>query len=177
MHFRIATLVCAALAVLCAMPFAASAAPAGHCAADEALIFTCPVGGQKLLSICASREYGPDLGFLQYRYGPPGKPEMVLPAARTAPAKAAESGRWMFSGGGGAYARFVNGTTAYYVYTAVGKWGKKGEIMEKAGVAVKKDGKVIADIRCRGPETSELGPEFFDKAGLPEVADEFDLPE
>jgi hypothetical protein len=177
MKLRAIVLAFSVFATPCAAPLAVSAAPASHCAADEALIFACPVDGQKLLSICASREYGPDLGFLEYRYGPADKPEMTLPAVKTAPAKAARSGLWSFSGGGGAYLRFMNGESAYYVYTAVGKWGEKGETVEKAGVAVEKDGKVSADIRCRAPETSELGPDFFDKAGLSEVENEFDLPD
>ena len=102
---------------------------------------------------------------------------MLLPATETAPARAAKSGRWTFSGGGGAYIQFMNGETAYYVYTAVGKWGKKGKTAERAGVAVEKGGKIISNIRCRAPETSELGPDFFDKAGLPEVENEIDVPE
>lgn len=177
MNFRIIALACAAVTMLCSAPFAASAAPASHCAADETIIFTCPVDGQKLASVCASREYGPDIGFLQYRFGPAGKPETVLPAAKTAPAKTARWGSWMFSGGGGAYVQFLDGKTAHYVYSAVGKWGENGETAEKAGVAVEKDGKVIANFLCRAPETSELGPEFFNKAGLPELEDEFEMPD
>ena len=42
---------------------------------------------------------------------------------------------------------------------------------------MEKDGKTVANILCRGKETSELGPDFFEKAGLPEVENEFDLPE
>ena len=180
MEYRIVALACAVLTVLYAAPLQAgqaNARPASLCVKDEALIFTCPVAGEKLLSVCASREYGPDLGFLQYRYGPADKPEMRVPATAIAPAKAARSGLWSFSGGGGAYIQFINDKTAYYVYTAIGKWGKKGKTVAKAGVAVEKDGKLVSHIRCMAPETSELGPEFFDKAGLSEVENEIDVPE
>lgn len=171
-----------ALMVLCGFFILTAAAhgerrPASHCAPDEAVIFTCPVSGQKLLSVCASQQYGPEAGYLQYRYGPAGNAEMTLPASRVAPSRAAQSGLWMFSGGGGAYVRFANGKTAYYVYTAVGNWGDKGETEKKAGVAVEIRGKVAANILCRGPEFSELGPQLFNQMGLPEVETEFDLPE
>lgn len=42
---------------------------------------------------------------------------------------------------------------------------------------MEKDGKVVSYIRCKGPAVSELGPEFFEKAGLPEVESAFELPE
>ena len=81
------------------------------------------------------------------------------------------------SGGGGAYIQFMSGKTAYYVYSAIGKWGKQGKTTEKAGVAVEKDGKIAVNIPCKGKETSELGPEFFEKAGLLEVETDFEVPE
>ena len=177
MQFGKSAFLCSIFALFCAFPFQAGAAgPASHCQADETIIFSCPADGKKLISVCASKEYSPNAGHLQYRYGPAGAPELTLPA-KAAPAASARSGLWSFSGGGGAYVQFQDGGTSYYVYTAIGKWGKKGETTEKAGVAVEKDGKVVANILCRGKETSELGPDFFEKAGLPEVENEFDLPE
>ena len=158
-------------------PAAQGLRPDSVCAADERIIFTCPAAGQKLLSVCASQEYGPDLGFLQYRYGPDaGEPEMTLPAVKTVPAKAAQSGRLMFSGGGGAYLQFRDGGTIYTVYSAIGKWGDAGQTMERAGVTAQKDGRILADIPCQAAAVSEIGPEFFEKAGLPETEDDFDLP-
>ena len=153
------------------------ASAASHCAADETLIFVCPVDGQRLLSVCASWEYGPDSGYVQYRSGLADKAESIVPAEKIVPSKAAQSGTWMFSDGGGAYLRFEDSGISYYVYTAIGSWGKNGETTERAGAWVEKDGKVVNDIRCNGPAASELGPEFFEKAGLPEVESEFELPE
>ena len=152
-------------------------AAASHCAVDETLVFACPVDDQRLLSVCASREYGPDSGYLQYRFGLADKAEIVVPAEKVKPSRAAQSGMWIFSGGGGAYLRFEEGGTSYHVYTAIGRWGNSGKTAERAGAWVEKDGKVLSDIRCKGPATSELGPEFFEKAGLPEVESEFELPE
>ncbi len=154
-----------------------SGSAAGLCASDETVLFNCPVSKKKLLSICASKNYGPDTGYMQYRYGPQGKPELVLPAKKTAPARSAKSGTWMFSGGGGAYVRFDNGKTSYYVYTAIGKWGENGAPLSKAGVAVLKNGVQKANILCKAPETSELGPVLFDQMGLPADEEMLELPE
>ncbi len=154
-----------------------AASTASHCTDNESIIFTGPVAGKKVLSVCASQEYGPDAGYLQYRYGSIGKVELSLPKKQLTPSKSAKSGMWTFSGGGGAYLQFVNGNTSYYVYSAIGKWGPEGETVEKAGVAVERGGKIVQNILCQGPETSELGPDFFEKAGLPELETEFELPE
>ena len=147
------------------------------CGQDEAVMFTCPVAGNKVLSVCSSKVASTDTGFLQYRYGKAGKTEISLPAAKTAPSKSAQGGTLAFSGGGGAYLRFQNGSTDYYVYTAIGKWGKNGKTATKAGVAVESKGKLKTNIRCTAPETSELGPDMFEKMGVPEDTSDFDLPE
>ncbi len=147
------------------------------CTPGEAVIFSCPVSKTKVLSICSSKQYSADSGYVQYRFGPVGKPEMVVPSSKTAPSQSAQSGTWMFSGGGGAYMQFVNKKTTYSVYSAVGKWGANGETVEKTGVAVESKGKIVANILCKGPSTSELGPEVFDNMGLKMADPEFELPE
>ena len=59
----------------------------------------------------------------------------------------------------------------YIVYSAIGRgWH------EKAGLAVEKDGRLLTDLRCRGTPISELGPDFFSSAGIPEDETPFDLP-
>lgn len=102
--------------------------------------------------------------------------ELTLPADRIAPARAASSGMWMFSGGGGAYMQFKDGDNARYVYSATGRWGAGGETQSRDGVALRK-GDTVTDQRCQAEAQSELGPELFEKAGLPEVTEEFELPE
>ncbi|MGZ8225203.1 MAG: hypothetical protein ACXWT3_01030 [Methylococcaceae bacterium] len=47
---------------------------------------------------------------------------------------------------------------------------------EKAGVAVEKDNKLNVHLPCKGSPLSELGPDFFEKAGLPEDQTGFELP-
>lgn len=161
-------LAAATVVVLIAVAISAKAATS-HCSAQEQVIFTCSTGA-KTVSVCASESVSPTTGYLQYRFGPMGAPELLYPA-QEAERGVIRAGRWVFAGGGGAYLKFVRYPFNYIVYTAIGRgWG------QKAGVAVEKDGKLMANFPCRGAPSSELGPEFFGRAGIPDDKEAFDLP-
>lgn len=54
------------------------------CARDERIIFSCPVKKPaKIVSLCASKNLTADQGYLQYRFGLPGKVELEFPKERT----------------------------------------------------------------------------------------------
>jgi hypothetical protein len=145
----------ALLAAACAVP--GVAAPASHCAAGEATLFACAIGG-KLLSVCTSAP--PAAGnAVQYRFGAPGRIELALPAAGAR--DAVRGGVLAYSGGGGAYLAFANRDHRYVVYTGIGRgWG------EKAGVIVERGGRRLASLRCSTEARSEIGPELFAAAGI-----------
>jgi hypothetical protein len=156
--------------ILCVVDMSAAAKPT-LCQADEDVLFSCNAS-KKLISVCASRDLEADHGYLQYRFGSPGKVELAIPSDKsTLPANSASSGTMMFSGGGGAYLRFTAGDFNYAVYTAIGKgWG------EKDGVAIEHSGKRIAHVSCTDEPVSKLGDELFQKAGLKPEDTDFDLP-
>ena len=53
------------------------------CAKDERIIFSCPVKRPaKIVSVCASKDLTSDRGYLQYRFGLPGKIELEYPKDR-----------------------------------------------------------------------------------------------
>jgi hypothetical protein len=57
------------------------------CAKDEHIIFSCPVKRAaklpaKIVSLCASRDLDKERGYLQYRFGLPGKVELEFPKSR-----------------------------------------------------------------------------------------------
>src|SRR6185295_13324988 len=53
------------------------------CAKDERVIFSCPVKKPaKIVSVCASKDLTSDRGYLQYRFGLPGKIELEFPKDR-----------------------------------------------------------------------------------------------
>ena len=155
-----------------------------HCKVNEMVVYSCSTGSH-ILSLCASPDISKNQGYLQYRYGLRGKPELQHPAGLFKP------GNLMFSGGGGTYLQFNKGGFTYTVFSAVGKWGKSCFTPQEEartclrgiqGVAVQKDGKEVANIPCsQGPdyELGQFGPEFWDKIGLEEGSpqQEFDIPQ
>ena len=57
--------------------------PVTLCAKDERIIFSCPVKKPaKIVSICASKDLTSERGYLQYRFGVPGKIELEFPKDR-----------------------------------------------------------------------------------------------
>ena len=59
------------------------APPSTLCARDERVIFSCPVRKPaKIVSLCASKDLTSDRGYLQYRFGLPGKIELEYPKDR-----------------------------------------------------------------------------------------------
>jgi hypothetical protein len=155
-----------------------AAAAVTHCKANETVVFSCSTGSH-ILSICASRDLSKNAGYLQYRYGPAGKPELAFPETPRHPAGLFTPGTLSFSGGGGAYLRFSKPPYAYTIFSAIGNWGRNGKGTAQ-GVAIQKDGAEFANFPCRTDANyvaGELGPDFFARAGMNELDSDFDIPE
>ena len=53
------------------------------CEGTEKVVFSCTVGkSAKIVSLCSSKELTRDRGYLQYRFGVPGKIELEFPKQR-----------------------------------------------------------------------------------------------
>ena len=103
---------------------------------------------------------------------------MSLPAGEVHPLKAAYGANEAYAGGGASWLRFRKGTYGYVVYRGIGRWGPKGATLEKQGLAVENNGKVITNLKCRGKDSGELGPQWFEKAGYPRSdKEEFFIPD
>ena len=64
-------------------PTARALRPNTLCAKDERVIFSCPVKRPaKIVSVCASKDLTSEQGYLQYRFGLPGKVELEYPKDR-----------------------------------------------------------------------------------------------
>ena len=159
----------AALVLLSLAAGSARPLPASLCRPDEAVVFACPVGG-KALSVCAGKSW------VQYRFGRPGmRPELRLPDPAGPPASVASGAPLTFSGGGGAWLRFVNGPYSYTVYSAIGRWGAGGAPADKAGVLVEKSGIRVSHVRCTGGDTG-VDAGWMEAVGVRPDARGFDLP-
>ncbi|MFZ5441436.1 MAG: hypothetical protein ACOZQL_15625 [Myxococcota bacterium] len=107
------------------------------CGVGERVVMSCAVK-QKVLAVCASP------GALQYRFGPPGKPELLFPKEREG-----SLGRFRFErrpllGGTASALSFVNAGVAYEVFTQDGKDAGGGVNVRGA------DGKPTT-VACTGP--------------------------
>ena len=158
-------------------PATPAKARATWCTADEQVIFNCATN-TRIISVCASKGATATTGTLQYHFGKPDgtEPEVEQPRDRLAPAKAALGDSFPLSGGGGAWIRFQVGQLRTTIYTAVGKFGPNGQVQQRAGLVAVQQGKEIASVRCVGKETSELGPDWFNRVGIQSGGEDFDLP-
>lgn len=155
---------------VCLLVNAPAFAAGTHCTQAEDTVFSCNLG-RKTVSVCAAKTLSATSGYVQYRFGVLGKPELTYPQLNVTAKSVIQARTLMFSGGGGAYLRFNNGPTSYIVYSAIGKgWGNKD------GVAVERAGKTLAHFDCQDVPMSQMGADFFTRAGLPEDAQEFELP-
>lgn len=142
-----------------------------HCNGQEQIVFSCSVG-KNIVSVCASKDISKTAGFVQYRFGKKNAPEFVFPNVKMTFNRSMLRARTlMFSGGGGAYLRFINGQYSYVVYTAIGKgWGTK------EGVVVEKNGTLLTNLMCQDVPISMLSDEFFTRVGLLGDENEFSPP-
>jgi hypothetical protein len=170
-------LICIAWSALSGSYGLNDAAAATLCKADEVVVFSCPTG-KHIASVCASRTETSGDSYMQYRFGEADKVDLSFPPEGTKPADVFAAGTMMFSGGGGTWLRFSNGAFRYNVFSASGKWGRKGDLADAAGVFVQKDGKNIASFPCRGEAGGEIGPDLFKSRGIPVAGPEenFDIP-
>ncbi len=169
------------VAALAAFATSAQAQPqkqTSFCTPAEKVIFSCRTGA-RMVSICASQDAAANKGYLQYRFGKPDSDEpleITLPEARLVPARAATASFDGFSGGGGAWMRFSRGAFGYVAYSGIGNWGPKGEKKEIQGLAVERDGKRIANLKCADDGVSKMGPYLLEELGMERSEKDFDYP-
>lgn len=71
-----------ALSLICISVTALAEAPT-HCDPSEKIIYNCQIkGSPKVISLCASKDLSQKSGYLQYRFGRPGKIEFEFPKER-----------------------------------------------------------------------------------------------
>ncbi len=81
----------AVIACLCAGPLDAGQTDVDGlgmtlCTAEEDVYFSCPLPGNKIVSVCASNNEAPGSGYVQYRYGTPDNMELLYPNKKAPPA-------------------------------------------------------------------------------------------
>lgn len=69
------------LSLCCLVQFSSALADVAPtlCASNETNLFSCTLSDKKLVSLCTSKKTASDNGYVQYRFGLPGKIEVALP--------------------------------------------------------------------------------------------------
>jgi hypothetical protein len=158
------TLCCFVLALVIARPSTnSSAAPsysqpfktATLCEKNEKVIFSCGMQkSAKILSLCSSKELDKQKGYVQYRFGQPGKIELEYPAER-------KSTQGAFS-----YARYTRPLVTYLALRFETN-GYRYSIHEDdvedikppdiaSYINITPPGKEAIELRCRQPTTGSL---------------------
>ena len=126
-----------------------ASAPLGtqtHCAANEDVIFACTTG-QKVVSVCASKDLDPKSGYMQYRFGQIGKIELAYPASLVNPSNKFQLERhtpMQEDGSRGALweLRFSIGNITYELGTFANSKSVESNLI------VSQAGKTLADLKC-----------------------------
>jgi hypothetical protein len=113
------------------------------CRAGETAIFSCAIGG-KIASLCASPDIGPAQGSLTYRFGRKSAIELTHPDKPAPPDQAFSTAVIGDAGFGGDIVRFSRGDTRYTLYSII----VRGQ-GERDGILVFRNGRQIADLKCR----------------------------
>lgn len=114
------------------------------CQPGETAVFSCAIGG-KIASLCASGDIGPSQGSLNYRFGRQGAIELTHPDKPIPPGQAFSTAVIGDAGFAGDIVRFSRGDTRYTLYSII----VKGQ-GERDGIRVTRDGRQLADLRCKG---------------------------
>lgn len=155
-----------------------------HCSSREISLFNCGAG-KKVVSVCASNPLGAKTGFVEYRFGKTGQPEMVVPLPQSR--DRLDAGTFLTANGGtGGFLRFRKNDYGYVVYwsTTRGEWNKDGTRgwVYAAGVVAEQKGKKLANVKCSRQASSEddrIDPAIlYQRLGFPknEEMEGFDFP-
>ena len=130
-------------------------ADASLCAATEKVYFSCKTKSGRLLSVCGSTELQQPDAYVQYRFGPAGKPELAYPANRTGSLQSFRFYHYVRPQVSRVGLTFQSGD---YEYTVYDHYEGDIEPAEKStGVSVTKTGTSnYSDISCTGEIVNKL---------------------
>lgn len=115
-----------------------------HCSSGERVVMSCQVK-KKTLSVCAGPKTGTPT-WLQYRFGPAGKPELIAPATKAESLRFFRLDQRTLASGSSTALVFANDTTLYEVFTQDGKDAA-------GGVNVRTANDKPVSITCTSPFT------------------------
>jgi hypothetical protein len=130
---------------------ARSLAPTSLCTKDEKVVFSCPLRrSTKTVSLCSSQKLTKDAGYLQYRFGLPGKIELEFPDNRADSLKAFKYSHYFRAKVDSTEISFSRNGYTYSVFDDYN--GEEKPTVSQQGLTVtaensKKEGKYLCQIK------------------------------
>ena len=163
---------CLIVACLCfhpdrnAMLEASSLVPTSLCNKDEKVVFSCPLRrSAKIVSLCSSQKLTKDAGYLQYRFGVPGKIELEFPEVRDDSLKVFQYGHYFRAKVDSTEISFSRNGYTYSVFDDYN--GEEKPIVSEQGLTVTaENSKKEVKYLCRIKPTADYGalPEVFENS-------------
>jgi hypothetical protein len=132
------------------------------CTADEKAYFSCQVrNSPKVASLCGSKSLTATQGYLQYRFGIPGKVEMEFPKDKQNTQKAFLYMHYFRAQDDQTQLSFDNNGTSYTIYSDYNGETKYngGKVVDEKGVRVTLPGKAGKEVefKCQNPVVFHVG--------------------
>ena len=149
------------LLLLCAAVFThhhagASSLGPSLCNAGELVVFSCPVkGSNKIVSLCSSAKLTKTEGYLQYRFGLPGKVELEYPHEHADSQKSFRYSHYFRAQVDETEISFASGGYTYTVFDSYN--GEEKPPISDQGVTVTSTGKKDVNLSCRTRAQAKLG--------------------
>ena len=130
--------------------------PGSLCESTEKTVFSCTVGKtSKIVSLCSSKELTKDKGYLQYRFGLPGKIELEFPKQREQTQSAFKYSHYF-------RAQFdqteISFTTNEYEYAIFDDYnGEQKPAQRDQGIRITSPGGKETTLNCRGKAKAQYG--------------------
>lgn len=127
------------------------------CKGDEKIVFSCPVGHAKMVSVCASKSLA-NGGYIQYRFGRENHIEISIPMNGKQYTKFVEGNQSGSTPNSRSFIRFKSGMYSYAVYDFQyqpvspnsGGCDTESGLCGGDGVIVENSGRVISRLNCQG---------------------------
>jgi len=126
------------------------------CYPHEEIYFSCPVGNE-IVSVCASGNISPKNGYVQYRFGHPGKPELEFPAESYPPMNKFSISDFHGGNISSIHLKFKVEKYTYVVYQS-----------STSGVYVIRNGRTVRNLLCDAGHYRQISPRA--KRGIETVA-------
>jgi len=138
--------------------------PGSLCANEEKIVFSCTTAGKtaKIVSLCSSKELTKDSGYLQYRFGLPGKIELEFPEGREQTQKAFSYSHYFRAQFDQTEISFTSRGYKYAIFDDYNGEQKPARSDQGVRITPPNNGKEVT-LNCRGKAKAQYGdlPEVF----------------